>query len=769
MRLPACPPSFLVAVAALLISSVPISSMAMEPLKVSTNSSGQTSDWWLWFPWGMAALATLTALFLAASIPTPRRRGRRYGARTDEPPRVDAVRRRHRQQQAIAVLGRLALTGASPDKLFDRACRLARLALGADDVAIFVGGMNKKSLLLRAGEGRENGIRQLLELEAGDDSLARYTMLSRSPVVFDDLSTDGRFLGSVLAEVCGVRSGITIVLNDSEGVAGILGALSSDRKAFDNDDATFMLSLGYLVSLALRRNQDERVRETQRLRLEAILENASDALLLCDESGAVEIVNPAAVRLFGCRGAGCAGEHLGDFIQPASGDLDADTDAPPPMDLLTVPGTREGFGIHKDNSTFPIEFDVAVVTQEQRKLLIVTARDRTGRKALEQKRLQSQEMEALTRISGGTAHEFNNLLTVILGDAEILAEDRLPPAKIRALAESIHRAARRAQSLSFRLTAFSRQQCLEPRAFAADDLIDETVALLEPGDRHDIRIRSILAARRPLFADPDQLQSTLLMLAGNAFDAMPDGGEVRIETADADIAVGSELVAAGLSPGRYVAVSVTDTGMGMDEEVRSKAFEPFFTTKGVGAGSGLGLSAVYGFARQSGGLATLHSEPDHGTTVRLYLPSAVQESFAAAGENRGLATLPRGTESVLVVDDDALVREYAVRMISELGYKVQATGDAASALDILRAGQPVDLLFTDVVMPGGMNGRRLSDEAIRLRPGLRVLYTTGYAEDAIERSEHVSRLGQVIRKPYRMADLAPRLRNAICHDAGNAY
>jgi CheY-like chemotaxis protein len=370
-------------------------------------------------------------------------------------------------------------------------------------------------------------------------------------------------------------------------------------------------------------------------------------------------------------------------------------------------------------------------------------------------------MEAVGRLTGGVAHDFNNLLTVILGNADALAEDLAGDARLRPLAELTREAAERAAELTRRLLAFSRRQPLQPQVVDIDELVAGMHGLMRRTLGDDIEIEIASGEKSwPVLIDPAQLEAALLNLAVNARDAMPDGGRLIIETRnlqlDQDYAAREPEVVAG----PYVMVAVADTGSGMPPAVLARAFEPFFTTKEVGRGTGLGLSMVYGFAKQSGGHVKIYSEVDHGTIVKLYLPRSDPTGTIAASAVPDTAE-PRGSERILLVEDDELVRRHAEGQLAALGYSVTAAASGPQALELLRGGAAIDLLFSDVVMPGGLNGRELAEAARRLRPGLPVLYTSGYTEDAIIHQGRLDLGVHLLNKPYRRDELAAKLRQVL--------
>ena len=385
---------------------------------------------------------------------------------------------------------------------------------------------------------------------------------------------------------------------------------------------------------------------------------------------------------------------------------------------------------------------------------------------------QSQKMEAVGQLTGGVAHDFNNLLTVILGNAELVADALADRPRLRQMVEMTAKAAERGAELTGRLLAFSRRQPLDPRPSDINRLIADMDPMLRRTLGEHIEIELVRGGGLwTAMVDPGQLENAILNLCLNARDAMPSSGRLTIETAnahlDADYAAGQ----AELEPGQYVMVAVSDTGTGMDAATLERAFEPFFTTKDVGKGSGLGLSMIYGFVKQSKGHVRIYSEPGLGTTVRLYLPRAVAEDGAGApvpAHAAADAAAERGSGRILLVEDDALVRENSAAQLTSLGYAVVAVGSAPEALAVLEKDAAFDLLFTDIVMPGGMNGRALAERALKLRPGLPVLYTSGYTENAIVHHGRLDRGVELLAKPYRRQDLAAKVRAVLAAAAGKA-
>jgi PAS domain S-box-containing protein len=372
---------------------------------------------------------------------------------------------------------------------------------------------------------------------------------------------------------------------------------------------------------------------------------------------------------------------------------------------------------------------------------------------------QSQKTEALGRLTGGIAHDFNNMLGVILGTLEFVA-DKITDEKIKPLIDRIRQAAERAGDLTQRLLAFARQQPLSPKTVDVGALITNLEKLLirTLGEAIDIRcVTSPMLWKAEV--DPSQLESAVLNLAINARDAMPSGGKLTIEAANASLDEGYVAENFDVSPGDYVVVSVTDTGTGMSPEVIRKAFEPFFTTKEVGKGSGLGLSMVQGFIKQSRGHVKIYSELGQGTVIKLYIPRSTAEHEADEGPAN--VPLEGGSEVVFVVEDDELMRDTAVLLLESLGYSVIVANSGVEALPIIESSQPIDILFTDIVMPGGIDGATLADRARVLRPGLKVVFSSGYTDNAITHQGRLPQGTHLVQKPYRRRELASKIRAVL--------
>jgi nitrogen-specific signal transduction histidine kinase/CheY-like chemotaxis protein len=373
---------------------------------------------------------------------------------------------------------------------------------------------------------------------------------------------------------------------------------------------------------------------------------------------------------------------------------------------------------------------------------------------------QAQKMEAVGQLTGGIAHDLNNILTVITGTIEILAEAVAGQPQLAAIAKMIEEAAARGGDLTHRLLAFARKQPLQPCEVDVNSLVMEAANLLRPtlGERIEVHMK-LAGDAWPALIDPSQLTNAILNLSLNARDAMPEGGKLIIETGNAVLDDSYVSMNSDVAAGNYAMVAVTDSGHGIPAAILSKVFEPFFTTKDVDKGTGLGLSMVYGFVKQSNGHIKIYSEEGHGTTIRIYLPRA--PAAAASAVTTSPPVLAGGHETILVVEDDNLVRAFVVGQIQSLGYLTLAAVNAAEAMAVIDGPQAIDLLFTDMIMPGSMNGRQLAAAALERRAALRILYTSGYSNEAIVHHGQLDAGVLLLAKPYRKSDLARMIRTAL--------
>jgi signal transduction histidine kinase/ActR/RegA family two-component response regulator len=508
----------------------------------------------------------------------------------------------------------------------------------------------------------------------------------------------------------------------------------------------------------------ERLRHSAEV-LQNTFNGMAEGVLVIDSTDAVVFSNPAVERLLGYR----AGRRLTDiraerrFFERDGVTLIPANELPTPRVLRGEAFDRHEVVVHLGESSEGIRLMVSGRPLRNARGDITGAamvyHDITAPHETERLLHQAQKLDAIGKLTGGVAHDFNNMLTIITGAIEALIDDLRDRPAAAATAALIGQAADRCTELIRHLLAFARKQPLHPRDSDVNSTVFDIAKLLRPTLGEQIEINSILE-QEVMFAhiDSAQLANSLVNMAINARDAMPNGGKLLFETRMVELDDSYAKANPDVAPGCYIMVAVSDTGVGMPQQVRDRAFEPFFTTKEAGEGSGLGLSMVYGFAKQSGGHVKIYSEEGRGTTIRLYLPPAKGKGLTALAPD---APLPQGGETILVVEDDRLVRDFVIVQLRALGYKTIPASTAAEALTRIDAGESFDLLFTDIIMPGGMNGQELAEEVRRRRPGARVLYTSGYTDNALIEHGRINQDALLLTKPYRKSELAKMVRLAL--------
>ena len=515
-----------------------------------------------------------------------------------------------------------------------------------------------------------------------------------------------------------------------------------------------------------------KLEDTER-RFRLLVESVTDyAIYMLDPQGHVINWNAGAERIKGYAPGEVISHHFSKFY------TDEDRAKGIPAKALAIAATSgkyeaEGWRVRKDGTHFWASVVINAIKSPMGELVgfAKITRDLTERRAADERARQAQKMEGIGQLTGGVAHDFNNLLTIIIGNLETvqrnLDTDPLPVERLKRSAGNAMRGSRRAESLTQRLLAFSRQTPLTPKPLDLSRLVGGLSDLLRRTLGEQVQVETVLGGGLwRANVDPNQLEVAIINLAVNARDAMPTGGKLTIETANVYLDESYAVRQVEVVPGQYVMVAVTDSGSGMTPDVLAKAFDPFFTTKDVGHGTGLGLSQVYGFAKQSGGHVKIYSEISEGTTVKLYFPrvhAAISEDEAEAA-----TVVAQGSahETILVVEDDRDVRNYSCEMLRELGYNILEAENGRSGLKLLDAHPHIKLLFTDVGLPGGMNGRQLADEARRRRPDLQVLFTTAYARNAIVHDGRLDPGVELITKPYSQAALSSKLRDMLDARAG---
>ena len=494
----------------------------------------------------------------------------------------------------------------------------------------------------------------------------------------------------------------------------------------------------------------------------ALLESASQAIISTDRTGRIVLVNHQAEELFGYSRE----ELLGSSIEMLLPEAKRGAHAQMRAGYLRRPGVRPmGSGMElsarrKDGSEFPVEVGLSHIETAEGMFAIAFVSDISRRKQLEQQLQHARKMEAVGRLAGGVAHDFNNMLTVITGYGTMVLEGLPDQDPLRSHVEEILSATNRAAALTSQLLAFSRQQPMRPQVINLNALIANTEKMLRRLIREDIVLELILQdGLGSVKADLAQVEQAIVNLVVNSRDAMPAGGRITVETANVCLDECYARTHIGVQPGEFVMIAVSDTGEGMDEDVLRRVFEPFFTTKEQGKGTGLGLATVYGMVKQNGGDIWVYSEPGKGTTFKLYLPNV--DEPVAAPPTVPAQPAPRGCETILVVEDEPSVRSITVKMLQQLGYVTLATASGAEAVEMSRTYRgTIALLLTDVVMPN-MNGRQLAGELAGARPDMKVLYLSGYTGNVVLQHGIVDSSVAFLAKPFSRDTLAKTVRDVL--------
>ncbi|MBR0855231.1 ATP-binding protein [Bradyrhizobium liaoningense] len=497
--------------------------------------------------------------------------------------------------------------------------------------------------------------------------------------------------------------------------------------------------------------------------MQAIIKTALDAFIQTDQTGIVLEWSFQAEALTGWTRQEAVGADVVDLVvaEPLrAGFRQRMTRLVPELSDTPAGARFEVTLIHRNGDRILTEASSTALRLGERTIVNTFVRDITQKRAAEEQLIQAQKMEAVGQLTGGIAHEFNNMLTVITGTIEILAEAVKDNPPLATITKLISEAADRGAALTSSLLAFARKQALQPAEIDVNELIEELTKLLLATFDKKIEIVTRLDGNVWLaYADRGQLSSALLNLAINARDAMLDGGKLTLTTRNVVFGVREALAVGAGYAGDYVEIEIADSGTGIPPPLLARIFDPFFSTKEVGKGTGLGLSMVFGFVKQSGGGIKVASDQGRGTIFTIYLPKAETSTLRPTGyDDRKIIG---GKETILCVEDDRDVRQYVTVQLESLGYKVVPAANATEALAIAAEGTAFDLLFTDIVMAGGMNGRELAEQMVAARPSLRVLFTSGYAYDSLHAQGRATMGAPLLRKPYRKAELAGMLRRCL--------
>ncbi len=717
------------------------------------------------------------------------------------------------QQTILAKFGELALRSDDLDEILTEACHRVGEALGTDLAKVMELQGDGETLLVRAGVGWKPGVVGTVTLKVTDATSEGVALRTGEPMISPDIDRETRFQYPAFLTDNGVKAvaNVIIIGGRDRPAFGILQIDSRTPRQFTEDDTAFLRSYANLLAAAV-----------DRLRVIGEVRDGAARLSLALEAGALgswdlDLVRSSSRRsprhdeIFGYADPPSVWSYRTFINHLLPEDRESVTDAfrvavntrtewhfegrirrvgDGEVRWIEVRGRPDGGQGNRPTHLLGIVADIterkhaeegllrsnelleARVAERTRELTEANARQQAeaeDRERVEEALRQSHKMEAVGQLTGGLAHDFNNLLQGISGSLQLMraraAQGRT--AEFGRYIETAMTSVNRAAALIHRLLAFSRRQTLDPKPTDVNRLVGGMEELFGRTVGPGIQVEtSLTAGLWPTLCDPNQLESALLNLVINARDAMPDGGHLLIETTNTVLrsrrGATKDWPPQGVPPGEYVCLSVADTGTGMTPDVIARAFDPFFTTKPIGQGTGLGLSMIYGFVQQSGGHVRLRSEVGQGTTVAVYLPRHLG-ALADEQELDGAEDLPatRSDAAVLVVEDEPGVRMIVVEVLLELGYAVLEAADGPSGLRIVESGTRIDLLLTDVGLPGGMNGRQLADAARQRRPGLKVLFITGYAESAVVGNGQMEPGMQVMTKPFGVDALVAKVQGMI--------
>jgi PAS domain S-box-containing protein len=684
--------------------------------------------------------------------------------------------RRERLRDALAEILRVLSRIDDRDELYREACRIA-VERGGFRMA-WIGLVDGQSgdIVPVASAGDSDGYVEKLRLNVRQDrrgpGMTVTAIRTGSPIAIADPRADSMFT-TLKRQVIehGFQSAVSLplvvegkpigALTVYGGVVNAFGAIEVELLQHLADDMSFKLEV-------IGREEIRRAAEAERDRLAAVVEQAGESVVITERDGRIVYTNPAFTRLTGFTRDEALGRNMGFLASESQTTEEAAAISGTIAESASWTGSVHGR--RKDGQDVDLNLVISPRVDESGELVgsIIIGRDVSREKSLEAQLRQSQKMEAVGRLAGGVAHDFNNLLTAISGYAEMLSTD-LGPEDPRTLdVAEIQRAAGRATQLTRQLLAFSRRQVLSPRPLDPQTVVADLAPMLRRLIGEDIElVVDVGSGVGPIMADPSQLDQVLVNLALNARDAMPTGGRLVIEAREIELDEAFAVSHLGARPGRYVVLRVRDTGTGMTPAVLQHAFEPFFTTKGPGKGTGLGLATVLGIVEQSNGYVDVDTEPDGGSTFRVFLPKVAQApAQASQAEATVVPETGRGTATILVVEDEEPVRSLACRILRMAGYTVLEAGSGEEALELeARYVGPIDLLFTDVIL-SGMSGHEVANVLKGRRPSMPVMYASGYNEERVLAQGVLESGVSYMPKPYGRTELLSRVR-ALVGDAAD--
>jgi PAS domain S-box-containing protein len=694
--------------------------------------------------------------------------------------KTEHLRRTNERLAALIQLGYEVAGEHDTLYLLENFCRAARTIVGARYAAVAVLDEDGKTLRHFLTSGMEPAVAAEIGLIPTGRGLLGYNLRHGGSLRVRDISqhplSEGlppnhpkmtSFLGAAISSSSGIYG--SLYLTDKIGfdefsedderlvamIAAQVGIAYENAKRFGE----LQRRAADLEETARQRQQAQEALREANQTLESLVQTSPLAIIAIDLDGKVKSWNIAAERIFGWTESDVSGQSYATVADHKPEEVEAFIESALRGEIIPAVETKRK---RKDGSSIDVSISSAALRDGQGKVngVMAVIADIAGRKHLEEQFLQSQKMEAVGRLAGGIAHDFNNLLTAIIGYSQ-MALLRLPSEDpLRKDIHEIETAGQRAASLTSQLLAFSRRQVIQPRVLSLNSVVADLSKMLQRVIGEDIELNSNLDSEIGFVkADCGQIEQIVMNLVVNARDAMPEGGKLTIETSTVELDEGYASEHVDVCPGPYVMMAITDTGTGMDKETESRIFEPFFTTKEQGKGTGLGLSTVYGIVKQSGGHIGVHSEQGRGTTFKLYLPQVDEDEGLPVEDPR--ETPAKGTETVLLVEDELQVRKFAALVLRDTGYKVLEASDGEGALSLAKQHKGrIHLLLTDVVMPG-MSGKELSERLKQHRPGIKVIFASGYTDDTILHHGVLGPEMEFIQKPFTLSGLTSKVRQVL--------
>jgi signal transduction histidine kinase/CheY-like chemotaxis protein len=647
------------------------------------------------------------------------------------------------QQTVVSALGQFALVSNDFPALLNQAVMLVSQTLEVEYCNLLELQPNGSTLVLRAGVGWKPGLIGKEMLPADPRTQSGYTLAAGEPVVVENLPAETRFLPSPFLIDHGVVSGMTVAISGQGQAFGVLGAHTTHRRKFTEDEVHFVLAVATVLAMAAARKRTEA--ELEKLAAFAQL-NPNPAMELSPR-GIVTYANDAAVNL--AKSVGC---NTPRGILPSNVGVLVQT-------CLGQPASKLSLETQISGRTLSWSFHPVAASH----VVHAYVEDITDRLSLEAQFRQSQKMESVGQLAAGVAHDFNNMLTIIQGHAGMLLAKSAQSHDLLDSSQAIYFAAERAANLTRQLLMFSRKNVMQPKLTDLREVVTHMSKMLQRLLGETIRLEFHPPFEIPLVqADVGMLEQVIMNLAVNARDAMPRGGRLAIATTTAEIDEDYVHTHPEARAGSFVCLRVTDTGYGMDPATMARIFEPFFTTKEVGKGTGLGLATVYGIVKQHEGWVEVSSQVGKGTTFSIFLPASTKPVEAKAAADTPIVQVPRGKETILIVEDEAVLRDMAHLILQDCGYNILEAGSGREALNVWeRHRDNIDLVLTDMVMPEGVSGMDLAQRLLQAKPKLKIIFASGYSMDDIDTAFVRKGRAAFLQKPYTHVTLAKAVRDCL--------